>query len=101
MKNSSEVMVPLAALALPGENEGQSTMPAAGDTVDITSGTATVVSIEGEGDNAQARLRFASINGASVAGGDAAEKKEPSLDDEESALREDTMPKGKATPQIY
>lgn len=101
MKNPSEVMVPVSALALPGEKEGQSTVPAAGDTVDITSGTAKVTRIEGEGENAKACLRFESINGAPIDADASEEDKEPSLDDEEDELRQQTMPKGSEKPQIY
>lgn len=79
MKHSSEISVPVSALALPGENEGQNTAPAMGDVVDIT-GTAKVIRIEGD----KAYLQPETINGAAVT---TAEAKPKNLDDEESEMR--------------
>jgi hypothetical protein len=79
-----EFPVPLAALSLPGEGEGQTTSPAEGDTVDIT-GTARVVRIEGD----RAIIAPASINGQDIA----APVEEPTLDEEETALRRQTTAK--------
>jgi hypothetical protein len=79
MKNSSEFSVPLAALALPGEQEGQTTAPAMGDVVDFN-GTAKVTRIDGD----KAILTPETINGQAI---EAAAKPE-NLDDEETEMRE-------------
>jgi hypothetical protein len=85
MKNSSEICVPVSALALPGENEGSNTAPAVGDTVDI-SGTAKVTRIEGD----KAYLAPDTINGAAVQSGQAKKKDEPEdLDAAEKAMRDE------------
>jgi hypothetical protein len=81
MKNNSEICVPLKALSLPGEQGGDVT-PAVGDEVDIT-GTAKVTRIDGD----NAYLSPSTINGEAVSPSMA--KKEPTLDEEESEMRED------------
>lgn len=82
MKSASEICVPVSALALPGDKDGQTTAPAVGDTVDI-SGTAKVIRIEGD----KAYLQPDTINGAAVE--QTADNK--SLDDEEGELRADAQ----------
>lgn len=79
MKNS-EICVPVSALALPGEKDGQNTAPAIGDTVDLT-GTAKVTRIEGD----KAYLQPTEINGAAVESAAMPED----LDDEEKSLRDE------------
>lgn len=81
MKNSSEICVPVSALSLPGEAEGQTTTPGMGDTVDIT-GTAKVTRIEGD----KAYLTPDTINGAAVESGKAKDEPED-LDAEEKSMR--------------
>lgn len=88
----SEFSLPVAALALPGE-QGNNVTPAAGDEVDIT-GTATVSRIEGD----TAFLTPTTINGEKVAA--AAPMKPESLDDEEEDMREDAR-KTDTQPRIY
>lgn len=88
MKNS-EICVPTKALALDGEQGAVN--PAVGDEVDF-SGTATVTRIEGD----QAYLAPKTINGEALAS-EAAPEGEPSLDDEETALRNET----KKSDRIY
>lgn len=90
MKNSSEVCVPVAALALPSEQEGQNTAPSPGDTVDI-SGTGKVTRVEGD----KAYVALETVNGQPVETDAAAPK---SLDDEEDELRRAA---GKSGPQVY
>lgn len=77
---AAEFSLPVAALALPGE-QGNNVPPAQGDEVDIT-GTATVVRVEGD----RAILTPKTINGETVA---AAATEPASLDDEETEMRED------------
>lgn len=91
MKNQSEFCVPVTALALPGEAEGQSTPPTVGDSVDIT-GTAKVTRIEGD----KAYLAPETINGAAVEMmGEQAED----LDADEKMMRDDAAKDEKA--QVY
>lgn len=75
---SSEIAVPVAALALPGASGDVS--PAVGDEVDI-SGTAAVVRIEGD----KAVLTIKTINGETIAA--MPNKKPESLEDEEAEMR--------------
>lgn len=75
---SSEIAVPVAALALPGAAGDVS--PAVGDEVDI-SGTAAVSRIEGD----KAFLTIKTINGETVAA--MPDKKPKNLDDEEADMR--------------
>ncbi|HWA07929.1 MAG TPA: hypothetical protein VG838_00530 [Opitutaceae bacterium] len=91
MKNGSEICVPVKALSLPGGQEGQSTMPAEGDEVDIT-GTAKVTRIDGD----NAYLQPVTINGESIK----ADDKEQSLDEEEASMRDDAT-EADAKPQVY
>lgn len=91
MKNALEFTVPLAALALPGEQEGQTTAPAMGDSVDF-SGTAKVIRIEGE----QAVLTPETINGQPIA---AATNKPEDLDEDEAALEGEARTASRS--QIY
>jgi hypothetical protein len=88
---SSEICIPVKALALPGES-GEVT-PAAGDEVDF-SGTATLTRIEGD----KAYLAPKTVNGEQVT--TAAPAAEKSLDDEESEMRADAA-KSDAQPRLY
>lgn len=92
MKNSSEICVPVSALALPGEKEGQNTAPAVGDVVDIT-GTAKVSRIEGD----KAYITPDNINGAAIE----ADAKPENLDDDEAALRDDAKKSEGKPGEIY
>jgi len=87
----SEICVPTAALAMPGEGEGQATPPAMGDSVDF-SGTATVSRIEGE----EAYLQVETVNGQPVKQDTAQEE---NMDQEEAALRRDAQKSD--GPQVY
>jgi hypothetical protein len=89
---ASEFTVPLAALALPGETEGQSTPPAEGDVVDF-SGTAKVLRIDGE----QAVLAPETINGEPVASAGAPED----LDADEAELGAQARKDQSADREIY
>jgi len=93
MKNSSEISVPLAALALPGEQEGQTTAPAMGDVVDFT-GTAKVTRIDGD----KAILTPETINGQAI---EAAAAMPENLDEEETEMREQAKKDQAAGGDIY
>lgn len=91
-KEPAEICIPVAALALPGEN-GE-VQPAEGDEVDVT-GTAIVHRIAG----GKAYLQIKTINGENATI-EAENQAEGTLDDEEAEMRSDAA-KSDSQPRIY